>query len=410
MNYWELIKIKGIHVRVHPIGMVSFFYFCLIFQRQLFDSSEVEISFITSFGLGLFTSFLVFLSGMLHELGHSFVALNEGVKVSSITSYYLVGFCEYEKDCLKPIGSLKVALAGPATSIFLAVIIFFFSNTFLLTSSVFYMSLFLIMQINIVIGLFNLLPVLPLDGGIILKSIIWIYTGNRNKALTLSIKIGRLLSVFGLFLGLFYCFSGSAYFGFWLIILGWIGFVASRSQTQMMNLRNLLCYTKVGDSTSRQYRVLEDNLPIRKLSEANSKSHEGKICSPWVLLCRSGRWVGYLDEKPIKEIPVQDWDKYCLSDFSKPLQELPSISEKSPLWEAVIALEKSKEGRLLVRNLAGLPSGTLERVDIGKLVLELLGLRVSKEVLLLARKRNLYPLGLALPKIVDSMISQGLED
>ena len=107
-------------------------------------------------------------------------------------------------------------------------------------------------------------------------------------------------------------------------------------------------------------------------------------------------------------MPVQYWEKHCIADYTKPLNNLPSIGAKDPLWHAVIAIEKSPQGRLLVFNLAGLPAGTLDRIDIGEAVLKHLGLKIPKNFLEIARKQNTYPLGLALPEVVETMLSSGL--
>ena len=127
-----------------------------------------------------------------------------------------------------------------------------------------------------------------------------------------------------------------------------------------------------------------------------------------MLVCRSGRWVGYVTDAPLKELPVQQWDSQSVGDHLKPLEDLPSISEKAPLWQAVNAIEQSEEGRLLVLNLAGLPCGTLDRIELSEAVLSRLGLRLPPPLLEAARQQNTYPLGLPLPQVAESMLASGL--
>ena len=130
----------------------------------------------------------------------------------------------------------------------------------------------------------------------------------------------------------------------------------------------------------------------------------------WILLFREGRWVGYVKEKILKNISVQNWDKKFLYEFSLPVDDLPSISEKESLLKAIIKLEKTKEARLLVLSVAGLPIGTLDRVDLGKAVLEKIGLNLPDQLIKVARKENIYPIGLNLPSIAKSMVSSDLEE
>ena len=89
---------------------------------------------------------------------------------------------------------------------------------------------------------------------------------------------------------------------------------------------------------------------------------------------------------------------------------MPSISEKELLWKAIIKIEKTKDGRLLVLSISGLPLGTLDRVDIGKAVLKKIGLNLPDQLIKIARKDNIYPLGLNLFDIAQSMVSNDLEE
>ena len=97
-----------------------------------------------------------------------------------------------------------------------------------------------------------------------------------------------------------------------------------------------------------------------------------------------------------------------MGEYSKPLNDLPSINSKEPLWKAVLKLESIKERRVLVYNLAGLPSGTIDRVDIGEAVLLKIGVKLPKKFLEIARKQSMYPLGMSLVQLVEGMISSGL--
>ena len=143
---------------------------------------------------------------------------------------------------------------------------------------------------------------------------------------------------------------------------------------------------------------------MRRLSQLRLQSGESQSGTDWVLVCRSGRWVGWVDDQPIRDLPVQQWDRQTLEDHLRPLDELPAIPDRAPLWEAVQALETSSQGRLLVFSPAGLPSGTIDRVDLGEAVFNKLGVNLPAQILEEARKQNTYPLGLImLPQVVESM-------
>lgn len=335
------------------------------------------------------------------------MALHEGVKVRSITLFFLGGFAQVDRECPSPMGTFRIALAGPLVSILLAIFLFNIVGVVADISPIASTLLIQLANLNFVLALLNLLPCLPLDGGVILKSLVWHFTGSQSKGLKAAISSGRLISFGAIFLGFFICFSGGGFQGLWLILLGWLGLASSRSQNQSLTLQKILCELKVEDGFGRRFRVIEEDQSLQQLSELRLKSDE-KDFSDWVLVCRAGRWVGYVTDQPLKELPVQYWNQRFLSDYTQPLSDLPSVSERTPLWQAVVEIEKSEEGKLLVFNLAGLPSGTLDRVDVGKSVLNKLGLKIPQPFLEVARKENNYPLGLALPKIVEMMIASGI--
>ena len=175
------------------------------------------------------------------------------------------------------------------------------------------------------------------------------------------------------------------------MLLGWFGLGASRNQLQLLALQRALQQLQVKDAAGRRLRVLEPAASLRKLSEMRLANDSPR--PDWVLLCEAGRWQGYIDDEPLKAIPVQRWDQERLGDHQKPLAELASIAENAPLWQAVLALEKSAQGRLLVLSPAGLPTATLERSDLSEAVLRRLSLRLPQQLLEQARRQGGYPIG-----------------
>jgi len=403
------MRISGIPLRVHPSWFVVLLFFTWLFQNQVATAAESSIPVVISWGLGLMTALLLFVSVLLHELGHSLVALREGVKVTSITLFMLGGVARVERECSTPMASLRVAVAGPLVSFLLAIAML--TGAFYLHAHVDPLIANLLRQLgglNLMLALFNLLPGLPLDGGLIVKALVWQWTGSQRKGIQVANTTGRFLSLFAIGLGLVWFFNGGRVGALWLVLLGWFGLGASRSQSQMLVLQQVLRELNVGEAKGNRFRVLEDDQTLRRLSQLRLATKESERSEEWVLVCRGGRWVGYVTDEPLKQLPVQQWDRQCLADYTKPLSELPSIHEKAPLWQAVIQLEKSDQGRLLVFNLAGLPAGTIDRIDLADAVLQRLGVKLPPPLIEAARRENIYPLGMALPQVVDSMLASGL--
>ena len=409
---WQLMRIRGIPLRVHPSWFIILVLFTLAFQQQAAALPEASSSPALSWLLGLSTALLLFVSVLLHELGHSLVALREGVKVSSITLFLLGGVARVERECSTPMGSFRVAAAGPAVSFVLAGLLLASQHAANHANPLLGNLIAQLGALNLVLALFNLLPGLPLDGGLILKALVWQFTGSQRRGIQVATATGRLLSLTAIMLGVYLFLRGGGFTGLWLVMLGWFGMGASRSQSQTLALQKLLMNLQVGPAASKRFRVLEADQTLRSLSQMRLRGAESETdpLPDWVLVCRSGRWIGYVTDQPLKDLSVQYWDRQTVGEHMRPLAELPSLQESAPLWKAVLALEQSEHGRLLVTGAAGLPSGTLDRSDVGEAVLKGLSLKLPAPLLEASRRRNDYPFGLPLLQAVMSMRASGLLD
>ena len=404
------MRIGGIPLRVHPSWFIILVLFTLAFQSEVAQLPEAQGLVWASWLTGFLTALLLFVSVLLHELGHSVMAIREGVKVSSITLFLLGGVARVEKECPTPMGALRVAAAGPAVSLLLAAGLLASVQAAGQVNPLLGNLVAKLGWLNLILALFNLLPGLPLDGGLILKALVWQWTGSQRRGIQVATASGRFLSLLAMVIGFWLIFKGAVWPGLWLVMLGWFGMGASRSQTQTLALQQVLQNETVGKTASRRFRVVEADQPLRSLSQMRLGAVEtdDPRLSDWVLVCRNGRWVGFITDQPLKDLPVQQWDRQTISDHLQPLDLLPSIQQSSPLWKAVLALEKSDQGRLLVLGPAGLPDGTLDRSELGEAVLRGLAVKLPDAMLESSRRNNTYPLGLPLLQVVNSMQASGL--
>ena len=404
------MRIGGIPLKVHPSWFIILVLFTMAFQQQVARLPAAQGEGWVSWLMGLLTALLLFVSVLFHELGHSLVALREGVKVSSITLFLMGGVARVERECSTAMGALRVAAAGPAVSLILGGVLLASVHAADHVSPLLGHMVAQLGGLNLVLALFNLLPGLPLDGGLILKSLVWQWTGSQRRGIQVATASGRFLSLFAIMLGFWIVLRGGGFTGFWLVLLGWFGMGASRSQTQTLALQQVLKRETVGPASSRRFRVVEADQPLRTLSKLRLGAVEkDEPCLPdWVLVCRGGRWIGFITDQPLKELPVQQWDLQTIGDHLQPLDHLPSIRQTSPLWQAVLALESSEQGRLLVLGPAGLPDGTLDRCDLGEAVLKGLSVNLPDTMLAAARRTNSYPFGMPLGQVVSGMRASGL--
>ncbi len=404
---WQLFKIRGIPLRIHPSWFVILALATAAFQQHYSLSLKDPVSATVLWGLGLVTAVLLFVSVLLHELGHSLVALAQGVQVRSITLFLLGGVASVERECSTARGALLVAAAGPAVSLVLGVGLLVGTHGAAHLSPLLGAMVYQLGSLNLVLGLFNLLPGLPLDGGLIVKALVWQVSGSQRRGVEVANACGRFLSLMAIGLGAVLLLRGAGLGGAWLMLLGWFGLGASRNQRQMLALQETLNELKVRDAAGRRFRVLEASGRLRELSQIRLSQAAEIDQGDWLLVCDRGRWQGVIDDQPLQALPVQRWDSDRIGDHIQPLSSLPSIQESAPLWQAVQQLEDSGRKRLLVLSPAGLPSGTIERPELGEAVLTKLGLRLPPPLLEAARRQGTYPLGLALPQVVRSMLASG---
>jgi Zn-dependent protease len=426
---WQFLKIRGIPLRLHPSWFVILLLATLAFQQHYQMALGGQLAQGGIWAVAFLTAVLLFVSVLLHELGHSLVALAQGVKVRSITLFLLGGVASVERECPTALGALWVACAGPAVSLLLAALLLASSHGASHLSPVLGEMVSQLGLLNLVLGLFNLLPGLPLDGGLIVKAVVWQLSGSQRRGVEVANTCGLLLSMLAMGLGATLLLRGSGLGGAWLMLLGWFGLGAARNQKQILLVQQALKEVKVKDVTQRRFRVLETSHTLRQLSRlwlddasslATTSSGSGgplvgegtamlpaQGCSlpDWLLVCNGGRWRGVIDDRPLRELPVQRWDDERVGDHMQPLESLPSIGEAEPLWQAALRLEDTP--RLLVLGPAGLPSGTLERPELGDAVLQQLGLKLPANLLAAARRQNGYPLGLALGQVARAMVNSG---
>jgi len=419
---WQLLTIRGIPLRIHPSWFVILLLATLGFQQQYALSLRGQLAPAALWAVALVTSLALFVSVLLHELGHSLVALQQGVKVKSITLFLLGGVASVERECSTARGALMVAAAGPAVSLVLGIGLLASTHAASHLTPVLGQVVERLGALNLILGLFNLLPGLPLDGGLIVKALVWEFSGSQRRGVEVANTCGRFLSLFAVGMGTVLLLRGGGIGGAWLILLGWFGLGAARNQKQMLVVQQALKDLKVKDVAQRRFRVLEADTSLRELSRMRlgtappiAEAGEGAAPSDkdahgpadWLLVCDRGRWQGVIDDAPLQALPVQCWDRERVRDHLQPLSSLPSIPESAALWQAALQLEDGGHQRLLVLSPAGLPCGTVERPELGDAVLKKLGLRLPANLLSAARRENGYPLGMALGQVARGMVSSG---
>jgi len=233
-------RLFGISIKLH---FSWFFIFALVTWALVagyFPAVYPDWNLTTSIITGIITSLLFFGSVLLHELMHSVVAQASGIPVKSITLFIFGGVAQITEEPKEPKTELKIAFAGPLTSILLGGIFWLIWFTVPATFEYVIAVAFWLGWINLVLGGFNLLPGFPLDGGRVLRSILWWRSGNLRRATKWASNAGRGISFLFIFGGIWLIFSGLWFNGLWLAFIGWFLGNAAVGSYRQLTLQQML--------------------------------------------------------------------------------------------------------------------------------------------------------------------------
>ncbi|MCL5256917.1 MAG: site-2 protease family protein [Chloroflexi bacterium] len=249
-------------------------------------------------GLGFATSLLFFGSVLAHELAHSAVSTANGIPVHGITLFIFGGVAKISREAHKPSIELTMALAGPACSAVLAVV---FGVTWWLTQSinepVAAVALSLA-AINASLALFNMIPGFPLDGGRVLRSLVWKVSGNFQKATKIAASVGRIAAYGFIFAGILAAFYRQ-WDGLWFVFVGWFLDRAALDSYRQVAIRDVLKDVKASDLISYHYRVVPTGMTIDELAQEFNRFASRSCC----LVVESGRLIGLVTAKQVEAIP-----------------------------------------------------------------------------------------------------------
>ena len=405
MRSLQIFKLWGIPFKIHPYWFAILFLFSWSISNQVNLTSGEIYNIKESWLIGFLTSFSLLSTIIFHEVFHTFVSLNQGVKIKKITFYFLGAILQIEKGCQTALGNIKISIVRPLLCFSTALILIFISNPSESNEQIFINIVNRLAILNLFLGFLNLIPIGSLDGGNLLKSIIWYFSGSKNKGRNFLNKLTLLLSILVFLFGIICIFTFNIYYGLLLTFLGLFGINSSKSENQFFKIENILKLSKVSDLKLKALRKIEfdSNLVALNNMVKNKRSNQDK----YLFLTKSGRWDGFIEEKILKSVSVNKWDRTFVGDFKKPITKFANVNSSTELWRAIEKIEKSNKGLLLVLNSADIPVGIIDRNKIGFFVFDKLGLNLSSNLISKFNNKNQYPLGIELPRIIKLMRKEG---
>lgn len=311
-----------------------------------FPATNPELEPIAHWLMALIAALLLFASLLAHELSHSVVAQRNNLPIKGITLFVFGGVAQMEKEPQTPSVEFKMAIAGPLMSFFLAGVFFLLTQAmFNLHAPRAFISITNYLSIlNIMVGLFNLIPGFPLDGGRVFRAILWHFSKDLRKATAIASGMGKGFAYFLMGVGFINLFFGGIISGIWFIFIGlFLQEAADVSYRQVM-IKKLLSGVKVDQFMSRNIVAVPAGIPLDVL--VNDFFLKYKFTSFPVI--QEDQLLGLITLHDVKEVPRDKWATITAREITIPMAKKILIDHRADAMHAMSKLANNGVGRLLV--------------------------------------------------------------
>jgi Zn-dependent protease/CBS domain-containing protein len=287
---------------------------------------------------------LFYASLLAHELSHALVARRNGVKVAGITLWLFGGVSRLEGDPETPRAEALIAGVGPLTSFAVAVLAL--ALTVVTVQNELAAGLFSwLFVLNISLGLFNLVPAFPLDGGRLLSSFLWWRSGNRQRGVHNAVRVGRVFAFLMIAAGVLALFLGEVASGIWIAFLGWFLLSAAASEETGTNIRTLLRTVPVSAAMTSPVVTIPDWVTIGQFLDSVAPNHS---FTTYPVHEPSGKLTGVVRLADLVRMPAGDRAEKHLKDVARPIAEVPTTNPREDLSSLIQRVGMGLEQRVLV--------------------------------------------------------------
>jgi Zn-dependent protease/CBS domain-containing protein len=353
----KLGSIAGIDIRLHYTWVFAFFLIALSLALGYFPTSNSEFGVGTLWILGIVAAMLLFGSVLLHELAHSLVASARGLRVNSITLFIFGGVSSIAKEPTSSKDEFLIAVVGPLTSFGLAGIFWLLAQVAPSGSGIGAIAGYLGFA-NLLLGLFNIVPGFPLDGGRVLRSIIWASTRNMARATRVASYMGQTIAFVLIAWGIVNVLSGNFVGGLWTAFIGWFLNNSAESARQQASVQSLLDGVPVSSVMDVLPEAARPALSVREFMLEHAVRH-GQRALP---VLDEGRLLGIVSITDAKHLGQGGWDATPVSDIMSPVP-LKTVRPEADLNAALRLLVENDLHQLPVLQNGRLV-GMLSRTDI----------------------------------------------
>jgi len=342
MRHIRLGALFGIPILIHPLWFVIFGLTTYILATEVYPSALVDNGTATHVVLAVASALLFFASILLHELAHSLVARIYAIPVKSITLFLFGGVAQITREATKPLNELLMALAGPATSLLLALLFF---GAWQLTGGgthrPFEVMLIWLGLMNGVLAVFNMLPAFPMDGGRVFRSAVWLVSGSYHRATSVAAWTGRgfgwaMMGIgFVWLIGLETFITGTPINGAWLILIGLFLENAARQGLAQNRFVEALGKYRAGDLMVSDPPVVDGTVSIGALARGVLELNP-RVC---YFVESEGKLAGIISAYQMRQVPEAMWDATTAAQAMVPSARLRATSPDERASDVLIEME-----------------------------------------------------------------------
>jgi Zn-dependent protease len=293
--------------------------------------------------MGTGTTILFFVSVLLHEMGHSVVALHYKIPVRSITLFIFGGVAQIGTEPPTAMAEFWIAIAGPIVSFALALIFAILQPLVGAFAPLLAVAKYLA-YINGTLGLFNLIPGFPLDGGRVFRAILWGTTHSLRRATLIAANLGRVIAYLFIILGVWQIFTGNFGNGLWIAFIGWFLESAASSQIHQQTIHDLLDGHHVSDAMRRDYPTITPDTLLEELIHKHILGNGQRS----LVVKQDDRMAGLLTLHNVKAIPSSEWLTTKASQVMIPVAKMKSIRPDAELTVALGEMDRDGVSQLPV--------------------------------------------------------------
>lgn len=345
----RLGRVKGIPIGLNWSLLVVFALVAVGLGAGRFPMAYPDYGTVAYTAAGLVTAVLFFASILAHELGHALLAQRRGVPVEGITLWLFGGVARFRQEALSARDDLHIAVIGPVVSLAVAGLSIVLAGALDVvgTPGLVVGMFWWLAVINTLLAVFNLIPAAPLDGGRVLRALLWRRHGDRVRAATTAAAAGRIFGFVLVGLGLVELAFGAGLGGIWLMLLGWFIITVARAEETQTKVQGALSGMTVREVMTPDPVVAPDWLTLQEFLDQYVFRHR---CSTFPLRGFDGELSGVVPLRALKRVASDQRGEVRVREIACPMDEVPTVTADTEVAELLTRLGTGgcTDGRCLV--------------------------------------------------------------